>query len=196
MTLLSMYALSVEFNAERKQIKRGSSLFFSSEEKAAQAAKEYKHVYACMYDPEMKGNELYCLIVEERKLDSMYKNILSTKVYSPDGKQINFSDVPDGEIFNGRKKEFVFHEPGDLVETPCGEELCLGIVLEQPPVFKENQSLYGLNSSDDSYTLIKYPSMEIDYAHAPLVFKPRYEIESAVKEQLLEAWKNHQRIAP
>ncbi|MCK9301125.1 MAG: hypothetical protein PHT87_00560 [Bacteroidales bacterium] len=189
MFLFSLYALSVESKSEKKLIKRTSSLFFSSEEKAAKAAQEYKHYYACMFDPTTNAEELYCIIVEGRKLDSMYKDVLSTKVYSPEGQLLDSCELADGELFNGRKKESLFHQPGDIVETPCGEELCLGIVLGQPPVFNENQSLYGLSSSDDSYTLIKYPSMEVDYAYAPLVFKPRYMIDDAIKQQLMAAWK-------
>lgn len=191
MYLFSMYALSVELKTEKKLIKRTSSLFFSSEEKAAQAAKEYRHYYACMYDSKVSAEELYCIIVEGRKLDSIYKEVLCTKVYSPEGQLLDSCEVADGESFPGRKKESVFHQSGDLVEIPFGEELCLGVVLGQPPIFNENQELYGLSSSDDSYMLLVYPSMEVDYAYAPLVFKPRYKINEAVKQELLTAWKNH-----
>ena len=190
MYLFDLYALSVELKSEKKLIKKTSSLFFSSEEKAAQAAKEYRHHYACMYDT-MSTEELYSIIVEGRTLDSVYQDILCTKVYSPDGQLIDSCEVPDGESFQGRKKETLFHQPGDIVEIPLGEELCLGIVLGLPPLFKEDQSLYGLSSSDDSYTLLVYPSLEVDYAHAPLVFKPRYKIDEAVKQSLLLAWKKH-----
>ncbi len=191
MYLFNLYALSVELKSEKKLIKRTSSLFFSSEEKAAQAAKEYRHHYACVYDTTVSAEELYCIIVEGRKLDSIYNDVMCTKVYSPEGQLIDSCEVADGESFQGRKKEYVFHQPGDLVEIPFGEELRLGVVLGQPPVFKENQSLYGLSSSDDSYTLLVYPSMEVDYAYAPLVFKPRYKIDEAVKQNLLAGWKKH-----
>lgn len=189
MYLFCMYALSVELKTEKKLIKRTSSLYFSSEEKAVQAAKEYRQYYACVYDPVVSAEELYCIIVEGRKLDSIYKDVLFTKVYSPEGQLLDSCEVADGEPFQGRKKESILHQPGDLVEIPFGEELCLGVVLGQPPVFNENQSLYGLSSSDDSYTLLVYPSMEVDYAYAPLVFKPRFKIDEAAKQNLLAAWK-------
>lgn len=184
-TIYALSALSTEKESSAV-LSKSTVLYFSDQNRLEQAVNEYKQAYSFLYDEHDGTKELYCLMVEEYRVNTLYPQKLSTRVYSPDGVLIEDCDIPDGAHFAGRKEEQLMHKVGDIVETPYGENLCLGIVVDRPPV-QEREASYPMSASDDSYTLLLYPSMELDYAHTPLVFKPRHQVKEEIRCQLQEA---------
>ena len=166
----------------------GKPLFFSSKEKAEDVIFRYKEYYPFLYEDSSESECIYCLILDEFELDSPYRNQLSTRVYSREGKLLSDCLTPDDGPFLGRLKKSIHHEIGEVVETPYGDQLMLGIVVKQPLCFNEEVEAYGLTASDDCYTVIHHQSQEINYAHAPLVFKPTQEVTDEIRENLLSAF--------
>jgi hypothetical protein len=185
-SLYLVYSLNVSTNSS-SNILPGKPLFFSSEDKAESIVKNFKEHYPFLYDEENQGYKIYCLIIEEFAMDSPFRYQLSTKVYSPDGILLNDCMIPDDGPFWGRPTSKIDHYIGDLVEIPCGEKLIIGIIAEQPLCLCEKNASYGLQASDDCYTVIQHPDHEINYAHSPMVFKPSRSIEDDILNDLKEA---------
>lgn len=181
--VFSLHVISDQYAS----IKPGKPLYFSSRNKAEAVINRFKELYGFLYDTATQGERIYCLIMETYALDSPYRHQLATRVYTPEGQLINDCLVPDDGPFLGRAKERIQHQVGDLVEVPCGDRLLIGIVADQPITLCEANKAYGLNASDDCYTIIQHPTMEINYAHAPLVFKPSQSVASSVSEALSQA---------
>jgi len=186
MTLFLVYPLSVVSGVQDK-IKPGKPIFFSEKEKAEKMVRSFKEHYSFLYDEEVQGERVYCIIIEEYAMNSPYRYQLSTSVYSPEGDLLNDCMIPDDGPFLGRPTSKIHHFIGDLVEIPCGERLVFGIVAEQPLCMCEENATYELMASDDCYTIIQHPDHEINYAHTPMVFKPSREIEEEIKTDLNEA---------
>jgi hypothetical protein len=172
-------------------IRPGKPIFFSNREKAESMISRFKELYAFLYDEVTQGERVYCLIMEEYALDSPYRYQLSTRVYSPEGSLINDSLIPDDGPFLGRPRSTIQHQIGDLVELPCGDRLLFGIVVGQPACMCEENIPYGLSASDDCYTVIQHPDLDVNYAHSPMVFKPSRQISEEVRSALSEALKSY-----
>lgn len=186
--LYVVYSLNVTTD-QYAAIKPGKPLFFSSRANAEDVIRRYRELYAFLYDEASQGEKVYCLILETYALDSPYRYQLATRVYTPDGRLVNDSLVPDDAPFYGRPKGSIQHQVGDLVEVPCGDRLLIGIVASQPICLCEGDKPYGLSASDDCYTIIQHPDLEINYAHAPLVFKPSRTVDTSVSDSLFTALK-------
>ncbi len=184
-----LYALNLE-NRVKGELTAGESLYYSSLSKAQKAARAYRETYSFLYEPDCQ-RELYCLVLEEYQMNADFPRRLSMRVLSPEGKLVDSSFCDSDDVYRGRPESFLRHQVGDIVEVPVGDRLCLGIVLERPlsqsdlsMKAAESQCEYG---ADDSYTLITYPSMEVDYVDAPLVFKPMHEPTAGVSRCLKDA---------
>ncbi len=186
--LYLVYSLNVTTD-QYAVIKPGKPLFFSSKTKAEDVILRYKELYSFLYDETSQGEKVYCLILETYAMDSPYRYQLATRVYTPEGRLVNDCLVPDDAPFYGRPQGSIQHQVGDLVEVPCGDRLLIGIVASQPVCLCEGNKPYGLSASDDCYTIIQHPDLEINYAHAPLVFKPSRSVEPSVYETLQTALK-------
>lgn len=184
--LYVVYSLSVA-SGTQAVIKSGKPLFFSEKWRAEAVIRKFRELYAFLYDETSQGERIYCLIMETFALDLPYRYQLATRVYTPTGVLINDCLVPDDGPFPGRPTSAIHHQVGDLVEVPCGDQLLFGIVVGQPAVLCEKTSHYGLGASDDCYTIIQHPEMEVNYAHAPLVFKPTRTISESVEQDLKSA---------
>lgn len=186
-TLFLVYSLNI-INDDALSIHPGKKLYFSQLEKAEDFILRFSENFSFLYD-ENQDEHVYCLVMDEFEMDSTYRNQLSTRVYSPEGQLISSCMVPDDGPFLGRPKMHMHHEVGDVVEFPYGNQLVFGIVVSQPMCFNEHAGEYGLTASDDCYALLHQRSPEIDYAHAPLVFKPTHEISDEVKMDLQTAFR-------
>jgi hypothetical protein len=182
-----VYTLNLS-KEEPNRIHPGKPLFFSDIEKAETMIRQFRKQYEFLFEANNTEEQIYCLIMEEYQMDSPYRYQLSTRVYSPDGHFLSDCIVPDDGPFLGRAEHRIHHRIGDIVEVPCGEHLTFGIVLEQPPCFNEESLKYGFTASDDCYTILHYPSKNIEYAHAPLVFKPTRKVTDQVREELRSAY--------
>jgi hypothetical protein len=183
-----VYSLNLS-KEEPNRIHPGKPLYFSNREKAEEVIRQFKELYEFLYESSNPSEQVYCLILEEYELDSPYRYQLSTRVYSADGLFLSDSVVPDDGPFLGRQENRIYHEVGDIVEIPYGDQLVFGIVLEQPFCFNEDAGKYGFTASDDCYTVIHYPSHEVDYAHSPLVFKHTGNITEDIREDLQIAFR-------
>jgi hypothetical protein len=153
----------------------------------------FKDRYAFLYDEKSQEEKVYCLIMEEFAMNTPYRYQLSTRVYTPDGVLINDCNVPDDGPFLGRTPTSMDHQIGDLVEIPHGDKLLFGVVAEKPVSSDETNPTDNLGASDDYYTVIQHPAMEIDYAYSPFVFKPSRQIPDDVCYQLSEALAAYQK---
>jgi len=189
--LFLIYPLNVTSETQAN-VRPGKPLFFSNKEKAEEMIARFKEHYAFLYNEETQGEHVYCLIMEEYEMDSPFRYQLSTRVYTSDGKLINDCIIPDDGPFLGRPQSKIQHQIGDVVELPCGEQLLFGIVVRQPVCICEDNIPYGLSASDDCYTIIQHPDLEINYAHSPMVFKPTREISEEVRSTLSEALNAYQ----
>jgi len=186
--LFLVYSLNT-FKDESARIRPGKKLYFSSIEKAEETIFKFKDLFTFLFD-DLHNEHVYCLVIEEFKLDSPYRSQLSTRVYSPDGRKLSECMVPDEGPFFGRAESLIHHEIGSVVEMPYGDQLIFGIVIGQPMSFNENACTYGLTASDDCYTVIHHQSMELNYAHSPMVFKPTREVSEEVRADLMLAYQN------
>jgi len=186
-SLFLVYSINT-FGKESVTIRPGKPLYFSTLEKAEEVIQNFKVLNPHLYD-DVQDEHAYCLVLDEFELDSPHRYQLSTKVYSPNGRLLSDCMVPDDGPFLGRSKKRIYHEIGDMVEMPHGDQLLFGIVIGQPMNFNEDAGTYGLTASDDCYTVIHQQSQELDYVHAPMVFKPTREIAENVRTQLLTAFK-------
>jgi len=184
--LFLVYSLNT-FKDESARIRPGKKLYFSSIEKAESTILRFRDLYAFLYD-DSHSEHIYCLVLEEFKLDSPYRYQLSTRVYSPEGRLLSDCMVPDDGPFLGRTESLIHHEVGSVVELPFGDQLIFGIVIGQPMSFNENAGGYGLTASDDCYTVIHHQSLELNYAHSPMVFKPTREVSEEVRADLMSAY--------
>jgi hypothetical protein len=187
-----VYSLN-EISDGSLSIKAGKPLFFSDKEKAENMIAQFKERYAFLYDEKFQEEKVYCLIMEEFAMDTPYRYQLSTRVYTPEGVLINDCNVPDDGPFTGRQPSSMDHHIGDLVEIPHGDKLLFGVVAEMPVSADETNSLDNLGASDDYYTVIQHPTMEIDYAYSPFVFKPVRKIPENISCQLYEALAAYQK---
>jgi len=185
--LFLVYSLNA-IGKDSVTIRPGKPLYFSNMEKAEDVIQKFEDLFTYLYD-DSQEERIYCLVLDEFELDSPHRYQLSTKVYSPKGRLLSDCMVPDDGPFLGRAKNLIHHEIGDLVELPHGDKLLFGIIIGQPMNFNEKAGMYGLTASDDCYTVLHQQSHEVDYAHAPMVFKPTREITEEVKTQLLTAFK-------
>lgn len=184
--LFLVYSLNT-FGKDSATIRPGKPLYFSKLEKALDVIQHFEDLNAFLYD-DSQEEHIYCLVLDEFELDSPHRYQLSTKVYSPQGRLLCDCMVPDDGPFLGRSKNLIHHEIGDVVELPLGDQLLFGIIIGQPMSFNEEAGMYGMTASDDCYAVIHQQSPEVDYAHAPMVFKPTREITNEVKNQLLTAF--------
>lgn len=185
-----MYSLSVS-SGTQAILKPSKPLFFSEKWRAESVIKTFNELYAFLYDEASQEERVYCLIMETFALDSPYRCQLETRVYTPTGQLINDCLVPDDGPFPGRPASSIHHQVGDVVEVPCGDKLLFGIVVGQPATVCEAPSIYGLGASDDCYTVIQHPDMEVNYAHAPLVFKPSRTVSESVEHALKSAMESY-----
>jgi hypothetical protein len=185
--LFLVYSLNTVSN-KSVSIRPIKPLYFSDIEKAKDVISKFKEFYSFLYDEESQDEHVYCIVLEEFELDSPYRYQLSTRVYSPDGELLGDCIVPDDGPFLGRSKNLIYYEKGEVVELPHGDQLIFGIIVGQPMCFNENANVYGLTASDDCYTVIHHNSLEVDYAHAPMVFKPTREVSKEVRAELLYAF--------
>lgn len=188
--LYVVYSLSVA-SGTQAMIKPSKPLFFSEKWRAESVIKKFNELYAFLYDETSQGERVYCLVMETFALDSPYRYQLATRVYTPSGELINDCLIPDDGPFTGRPASTIHHQLGDVVEVPCGDHLLFGIVVEQPAMVCEKTSSYGLGASDDCYTIIQHPDMEVNYAHSPLVFKPTRAVSVEVAEALHSAMSSY-----
>jgi|GEM_PF-2412266 len=189
-SLFVLYALHLESSGQ-DELSQSPLLFYSSIDQVEAAAAEYHKCYSFLYDGGLFSKELYCLIVEEYRLNEMYPSKLSISVYHPTGRLIERTELSEGKcICNplGNTRSF---RVGDIVESPCGEHLYLGIVAEVPALNALNES--GQEAMEDSYTLIVYPSMELEYVYAPLLFKPRGKVARYTRDSLRDALERYQK---
>ena len=156
-------------------LQRSPSLYFYSLLKAESAISCYREAYAPLYEDAQEAGEeavsLYCLVLETWLTDSLYPEKLSTRVFSPDGAEL------DGVIY----------QVGDIIESPFGEHLQLGIVAESP--FGEHVQPGSATESPVSeacYTVLAYPSMDVEYLQAPFLFAPKHTVDHRVRQQLNE----------
>jgi len=163
-------------------------LYFSTKEKAEQVILKFVDLYPFLYEDSSPNEKVYCIVLEEFELDLPYRYQLSTRVYTPHGLLLSDSIVPDDGPFYGRTVNSIHHEVGEVVELPYGDQLVLGIVIKQPLSFNEVVGSYGFTASDDCYTVIHQQSNEVNYAHAPLVFKPSREVPDVIRKDLLLAF--------
>lgn len=185
-TLYLVYPLIVS-TLNHTTINSAKPIFFSEKNVAESVIKDFKKYYGFLYDPENQEEKVYCIIMEEYALDFTYRYQLSTRVYNANGDLMNDCMVPDDGKFIGRVKTSVFHHVGDFVEIPCGENLKIGIVAEQPVCINECNTEYNLSASDDCYTVIEHPDHLINYAHTPFVFKPSGQINEDIQRDLKDA---------
>lgn len=191
-SLFLVYPLKIS-SEKPSNIKAGKPLYFSRKETAERMIAEYREHYAFMYDESVQEEKIYCLILEEFELDSMYRYQLSTSVFSPDGELLSDCLIPDDGPFPGRPESKIKHRVGDLIETPCGDNLLFGIIVDQPACLCEGSRHYGLSASDDCYTIIQYPGLEINYAHSPMVFHPTRNIPEETRKVLEDALDRYKR---
>ncbi|MDD4972134.1 MAG: hypothetical protein PHT07_22125 [Paludibacter sp.] len=170
------------------RIRSSKPLFFSGRAEAEEVIHTFKDLYPFLYGGISQGERVYCLVLEEFELDLPYRYQLSTSVYSPEGFLLTDSMVPDDGPFCGRSEKSIHHEIGDVVELPFGDQLIFGIVVEKPMSLNEVAGTYGLTASDDCYTVIHHKTQEVNYAYAPMVFKPTREVAEEVREELLSAF--------
>lgn len=185
-TLYLVYPLIVS-TLNQTAINSAKPIFFSEKEVAESVIKNFKKHYGFLYDPENQEEKVYCIIMEEYALDFTYRYQLSTRVYNANGDLLNDCMVPDDGQFVGRVNTSVYHHVGDFVEIPCGDNLKIGIVAEQPVCINESNAEYNLSASDDCYTVIEHPDHLINYAHTPFVFKPSRQINEEVQRDLKDA---------
>jgi len=188
--LYVVYSLSVT-SGTQATLKPGKPLFFSEKRRAESVIKKFNELYPFLYDEASQGERVYCLLMETYALDSPYRYQLATRVYTPTGVLINDCLVPDDGPFPGRPASAMHHQVGDVVEVPCGDMLLFGIVVGQPASVCDVSSSYGLGASDDCYTIIQHPDMEINYAHAPLVFKPTRTVSKTIEHDLKSAMESY-----
>jgi hypothetical protein len=185
--LFLVYALLLN-KTEFKSIQPSKPLYFSDRKKAEETIRRYSEYFPFLYIDAQSDERVYCLIMEQYALNTTYRYQLSTWVYSADGILLSDCIIPDDGPFLGRQKSGICHEIGEVVETPCGDRLVYGIVVEQPICFNDDHQKYGYTASDDCYTILRYPDKEIYYAHVPLVFKPSESISAIVQEELQLAY--------
>jgi len=185
-SLFLVYPL-ISSKVDKSRIYPGKPIYFSEKAKAEHLVKSFKDHFGFLYDNVIQEEKVYCIIIEEYEMDSPYRYQLSTLVYNSEGVLLNNSVTPDEGPFLGRDKSEIKYTIGDFVEIPCGEKLIVGIVAEQPLSMCEIESTYSLNASDDCYTIIQHPDLELNYAHTPLVFKPSDELNESVKNDLKNA---------
>lgn len=183
--LFLVYSLNICFD-NPVNISPGKPLFFSNKKKAEEVISRFKDHYPFLYGDSSHEERVYCLVLEEFELDSPYRYQLSTSVFSPEGQLLTESLVPDDGPFLGRPEKTMYHEVGEVVELPFGNQLVFGIVVEKPMCFNEDAGLYGLTASDDCYTVIHHQSREVNYAHSPMVFKPSRDVPEEVRKDLTE----------
>jgi len=183
--LFLVYSLNICFD-NPVNISPGKPLFFSNKKKAEEVISRFKDYYPFLYGDSSHEERVYCLVLEEFELDSPYRYQLSTSVFSPEGQLLTESLVPDDGPFLGRPEKTMYHEVGEVVELPFGNQLVFGIVVEKPMCFNEDAGLYGLTASDDCYTVIHHQSQEVNYAHSPMVFKPSRDVPEEVRKDLTE----------
>lgn len=173
-----LYALNVEYRpSEGALLSQSASLYFSSLEKAEEVVASYRQRYACFYDASVTDTQLYCLVVDEYEMDVLYPKKLSIRVYSPEGCMKHQMRVCEDEESYGRVLPPPQFFPGDLVEAPIGDYLHTGIVLACPIAEEENY-----------YSLLVYPSMEVEYVFAPLLFEASSPIDELAQEALQRAY--------
>lgn len=170
------------------RIHLGKSLYFSTKEKAEDLIKKFKDVYCFLYEDQTSAERVYCIVLEEFELDSPYRYQLSTSVYSPDGLLLSDSMVPDDGPFYGRPENLIQHKIGDVIELPYGDQLIFGIVVGQPAGLNDQVNTYGFIASDDSYAILPHSSHEVDYAFAPMVFKPTRDVPDIIRKDLEQAF--------
>ena len=185
--LFLVYSLNICFD-NPVNISPGKPLFFSNKKKAEEVISRFKDHYPFLYGDSLHEERVYCLVLEEFELDSPYRYQLSTSVFSPEGQLLTESLVPDDGPFLGRPEKTMYHEVGEVVELPFGNQLVFGIVVEKPMCFNEGAGLYGLTASDDCYTVIHHQSREVNYAHSPMVFKPSRDVPEEVRKDLTFAF--------
>ncbi|MDD2256645.1 MAG: hypothetical protein PHI57_05980 [Bacteroidales bacterium] len=193
-SLFLVYPLLVS-TTDQPTIRASKPLFYSCKSEAMTLIRNFKQHYGFLYDEKTQEEHVYCLVLEEFAFDSPYRYQLATCVFSPEGVLLSDCNVADDAPFLGRNKQAIYHQVGDLVEVPSGDELKFGIVLATPACLCESDMAYGLQASDDCYTVIEHPSMEVNYAHAPLVFAQKRPIKKEVQEALRSALHLHQHIS-
>lgn len=184
--LFIVYSLNTSMD-DSIRINRGKSLYFSTREKAEDLIKKFKDTYDFLYVDQVSSEKVYCLVLEEFELDSPYRYQLSTSVYSPEGQLLCDSMVADDGPFYGRPDNLMQHKIGDVVELPYGDQLVFGIVVGQPATLNEQTYAYGFTASDDSYAIIPHHCQDVDYAFAPMVFKPTRDVPDIVRKDLEQA---------
>lgn len=192
-SLFVMYALHLEPTGQ-DQLSQSPLMYYSTLKRAESAAAEYRQTYSFLYEDGPFPKELYCIIIEEYKFNTVYPIKLSVSVYDSSGGLMERSTLPDGDSIYQPLDNAKPFKVGDIVEAPCGEHLYIGIIAEMP---RQNRLGELKTILDDSYTLIVYPSMELDYVYAPLVFLPRQRVSKKAKTYLhdaLDLYRNEGRI--
>lgn len=177
--LYLVYALMIEKTKERN-VYREKPLFFSNRQKALEVVEHYQVHFPFLYESPENNHSIYCLVMEQFALDSTYRYQLSTWVFDQQGRLLCDCLIPDDGPFHGRPDESICHQLGEIVETPLGNQIFYGKIVEQPLRMNEKGNLYGLTASDDCYGVMRYPDGSIFYAHAPMVFKPTLEIDAEI----------------
>lgn len=169
------------------ELQQSRLLFFSSLKQAQIAAACYRQAYSFMYECGANSKSLYCLVLEEYEMDSIFQHKLSTRVFSSEGEELDSSVSPDGVPFTGRPEKLQRYKVGDIVESTCGEHVNLGIVLERPLTEKEVARKSSDKQHDDCYKILSYPSLDVDYVHSPFVFTPKHHVDNDISSYLHEA---------
>lgn len=182
-SLFILYALNVEYRpSEGALLSQSASLYFSTLDKVEEVVASYRQRYACFYDASVTDTQLYCLVVDEYEMDVLYPKKLSVRVYSPEGSMRHQMRVCEDEENYERVLPPSQFFPGDLVEAPIGDYLHTGIVLECPAAEEENY-----------YSLLVYPSMEVEYVFAPLLFEASSPIDKQAQVALQQAYEQQKK---
>ncbi len=169
------------------ELQQSRPLYFSSLKQAQIAAACFRQAYSFIYECGANSKSLYCLVLEEYEMDSIFQLKLSTRVFSAEGEELDCSIASDDGQFTGRPEKLQRHKVGDIVEATCGEHLNLGIVLQRPLTEKEVARKVSGKVQDDCYTILSYPSLDVDYVQSPFVFTPKGQVDNDVCAYLHEA---------
>lgn len=167
-------------------IEHFDQLYFSSLSEAETAIAHYPHQYAAFCDH--SSRELYCLLLEECAMNQLFPSISRLRVYSPSGERLNRQFLHDAMHLRESNSDYPSstYQRGDIIETPLGERLYLGVVkdyLLEEGVYHSTDLVEHLPLCE----VILYPSMSVEYVHNELLFQPRCSVDPQISDSLRNA---------
>lgn len=156
-------------NSDNKSLLISEPMAFSTKSIAEIYIENYDKMYSS-YDEKNKRKVL-CFILEYEYLHYKEK-VVRSMVYSSLGTLIGTIARKEGNsvypLCESYCKEY---NSGDLIEAMLGDSLVYGIVIDKPVCLKEDTYDVYTNDSDNFYTIINYPDLEIEYVYPPLIFE-------------------------